>query len=128
MEYFLYISHKEFLLLTYKQQLWEIFAEVELKKNHMKNNIINRKSKLTLILTFLDLNAMKVRSPNERLMIEANSGGGNSPVRHEINYSDHPLVVGDRYQPKDIKLMSAIRLGSFTSGLMSKINNKIFDL
>lgn len=64
---------------------------------------------------------MKVRSPNERVMIEANSSGDKSLVRHEINYADHVLVVGDRYQPKDLKLMSAIRLGRFTSGLMRKI-------
>lgn len=73
----------------------------------------------------LDLNAMKVRPP-KRLQIDAGDGSGRSLVRTEPDLADHVLVVGDRYQPQDFKATPAIRLGSFTSGVLRELTCNLF--
>lgn len=40
------------------------------------------------------------------------------------DYSDHPLVVGPRYQPEDIRLSWATMLGKRTSGVLGKEHKK----
>lgn len=70
--------------------------------------------------TVLDLNQMKVRPPREIVKIEATSGDSGYIVKQEESLADNILVVGERYQPVDIRSVCSIHLGKFTSGVMSK--------
>ncbi|XP_012253904.2 pseudouridylate synthase TRUB2, mitochondrial [Athalia rosae] len=64
-----------------------------------------------------DLNNLKVRPPRRHVFIE---GETNKPmtVRVGINWADHPLVVGPRYQTEDFKLSWAHYIGRDTSGVV----------
>lgn len=64
-----------------------------------------------------DLNSMHVRPPIKHICIE-----GNTTEKMDVivrpSYADHPLVVGPRYQPKDLKLACVNYLTTDMSGLM----------
>lgn len=61
---------------------------------------------------------MKVREPRKRVVIEPTLDLSNYIVKTETDLADHVLVVGDRYQPDDIRMHNASYLGRFTSGVM----------
>ncbi|XP_077505162.1 pseudouridylate synthase TRUB2, mitochondrial isoform X1 [Amblyomma americanum] len=71
-----------------------------------------------------DLNELDVRPPVDFVTIEGPvSGGKELTVKTSPNYADHPLVVGSRYQPEDIKMCCGINLGKYTSGvLLMRVN------
>ncbi|XP_012538291.1 mitochondrial mRNA pseudouridine synthase Trub2 [Monomorium pharaonis] len=70
-----------------------------------------------------DLNSMHVRPPITHVRIEGDTTKTMKVIAHP-SYGDHPLVVGPRYQPKDIKLNCANYLSKHMSGLMvCGINN-----
>lgn len=94
----------------------------------------------------VDLNALHVRPPQEFVKVERrpltqlelqapSSLETNSNVVHQIrdgnhvvevykttNFADHPLVVGPRYIPNDIKYMFGSQLGYNSSGIFGKTN------
>ncbi|XP_011685358.1 PREDICTED: probable tRNA pseudouridine synthase 2 [Wasmannia auropunctata] len=64
-----------------------------------------------------DLNRMHVRPPITHVCIKGDTTKKMKVITHP-SYADHPLVVGPRYQPKDIKLICANYLSKDMSGLM----------
>ena len=71
-----------------------------------------------------DLNQLYVRPPGSMIqdVIKANPVTGELEIVQKltkIDYADHPLVVGDRYQPPDlvIEALSETEMGPFTSGV-----------
>lgn len=71
-----------------------------------------------MLISFTDLNELKVREPRKRVVIEPTKDFSNYLVKTETDLADHVLVVGDRYQPQDITMHNASYLGKFTSGVM----------
>lgn len=66
---------------------------------------------------------MHVRPPIKHVCIEGDTTKRMNVYTHP-SYADHPLVVGPRYQPKDLKLVCANYLSKDMSGLMiCGINN-----
>ena len=65
---------------------------------------------------FLDLNELEVRPPEPIIKIEANEHD-QFLVKEERNYADDVLVVGPRYQNKDVRCGYSQFLGKFTSGV-----------
>lgn len=64
-----------------------------------------------------DLNALEVRPPLERVVIEE-STSDKLTVRRTEDLSDDILVCGPRYQPDDVKTRVAASLGRLTSGVL----------
>lgn len=69
-----------------------------------------------MIFKFKDLNEMEVRQPEPIIKIEPDDNG-NFVVKQERNYADDILVVGPRYQNKDVRCGCSNFLGKFTSGV-----------
>lgn len=66
---------------------------------------------------------MYVRPPIEHVQIKGDTTKKMKVYTH-ASYADHPLVVGPRYQPSDIKLLCANYLSKDMSGLLvCGINN-----
>ncbi|XP_015792149.1 mitochondrial mRNA pseudouridine synthase Trub2 [Tetranychus urticae] len=66
-----------------------------------------------------DLNSMETRPVSSRVVIDGLlSRDENLTVRTVMNYADHPLVVGPRYQLKDIRLFSVHTLDWMSSGVI----------
>ncbi|XP_066993412.1 pseudouridylate synthase TRUB2, mitochondrial [Anabrus simplex] len=63
-----------------------------------------------------DLCDLKCRPPTDYVSIQETSGAGYE-VSTVPSYADHPLVVGPRYQPKDVRCAWATYLGKHTSGV-----------
>lgn len=62
---------------------------------------------------------METRPVSSRVVIDGLlSRDENLTVKQVINYADHPLVVGPRYQMKDIKLFSVHSLDWMSSGVI----------
>lgn len=67
---------------------------------------------------------MNVRPPREIVKIEAVSDS-KYIVKQEQSFADNVLIVGERYQPVDIRSICSIHLGKFTSGVTSKCSEII---
>ncbi|OTF78264.1 tRNA pseudouridine synthase-like protein [Euroglyphus maynei] len=68
-----------------------------------------------------ELNSMECRSPRERIEITGDlSADYSNDLNVEIrtNLADHPLVSGQRYNPKQIPLMLVNNPGWYASGIM----------
>ncbi len=63
-----------------------------------------------------DLNDMECRPPREYVHITGDTTQ-NLNVEVRPNYADHPLLIGPRYVPRDIKLHFANILGTKMSGV-----------
>lgn len=63
-----------------------------------------------------DLNQLRPRPATPVVAIEG-SVGEKMVVTRKENFADHPLVLGPRYQPKDIKLSWALNLDKHISGV-----------
>ncbi|XP_034247503.1 mitochondrial mRNA pseudouridine synthase Trub2 [Thrips palmi] len=61
------------------------------------------------------LNKMKVRQPRKIVQYDASYGIPMETI--ETDYSDHPLIIGPRYQITDIRLHLPDYLGLFSSGV-----------
>lgn len=72
---------------------------------------------LNNLISILDLNQMEVRPPRQIVKIEENPLSGKYLVKQEESVADNILVVGERYQPDDVRAMSSLHLGRFTSGV-----------
>jgi len=60
-------------------------------------------------------------TPSGRKLVQAGKDGPDTiQILEGPNLSDHPLVVGPRYQMRDLKMYNLTRLGEDTSGLCSK--------
>lgn len=77
-------------------------------------------------MNILDLNQMKVRPPREIVKIEAATHDNKYIVKQEPSLADNVLVVGERYQPVDIRSICSTHLGKFTSGVMGNCNLDLF--
>ncbi|KAK2586348.1 hypothetical protein KPH14_010640 [Odynerus spinipes] len=64
-----------------------------------------------------DLNEMKVRPPDPYISIEGETTTKMRVITHP-NYADDPLVVGPRYQEKDIKFAAVNRVEIDTCGVL----------
>lgn len=67
----------------------------------------------------LELCELKCRPVEKYVSIEGETNK-NLTVRDQDSYADHPLVVGPRYIPNDVRVTWATHLGKFTSGVMRK--------
>lgn len=66
-----------------------------------------------------DLNEMEVRPPTDFIKIEGSVTSGKPlTVRAVQNLADHPLVVGPRYQPQDVRMTWATEVGKVVSGVV----------
>uniref|UniRef100_A0A6B0V8Q5 Putative pseudouridine synthase n=1 Tax=Ixodes ricinus TaxID=34613 RepID=A0A6B0V8Q5_IXORI len=66
-----------------------------------------------------DLNEMEVRPPTDFVKIVGSLASGKELTITTVpNLADHPLVVGQRYQAKDIKLTWVHDIGRYPSGVM----------
>ncbi|CAN7993604.1 unnamed protein product [Ixodes hexagonus] len=66
-----------------------------------------------------DLNELEVRPPTDFVKIEGSLASGEKlTVTTVPNLADHPLVVGPRYQAKDIKLTWVNDVGKYPSGVV----------
>lgn len=68
-----------------------------------------------------ELCGMECRPPEKRVVIEGNDTTQPLSVRIDTNYADHPLVVGPRYLPDDLKCINTSWLGKNTSGVQSTL-------
>ncbi|KAI1286791.1 Mitochondrial mRNA pseudouridine synthase Trub2 [Halotydeus destructor] len=64
------------------------------------------------------LNQLEVREQKEIVSIEGSLADNNLKVVKRKSYADHPLVIGPRYQDKDVKIFWAHYPGWHASGLM----------
>lgn len=61
---------------------------------------------------------METRPAKERIQIIGNVGvNKNFSIQKTLSLADHPLVVGERYRPKDISLKLYQNLGLYVSGV-----------
>lgn len=73
------------------------------------------------LLIFADLNQLNSRSPGKLvkvLGIQTPDKDTKFIVNKETNYADNVLVVGKKYQNRDIKCGSINNLGKFSSGVL----------
>lgn len=72
------------------------------------------------------MNQMKVRPPREIVTIEEKPNYDRNEVtyvvKQEQSLADNVLVVGERYQPVDLKSTFSCYLGRFTSGVMGNFS------
>lgn len=73
-----------------------------------------------MVYDFIDLNAMGVRSPENRVVISGDTTKA-LDVKVEPSYADNVLVVGPRYQTEDIKCIWTTHLGNRVSGVCGMV-------
>ena len=72
-----------------------------------------------LLFGFPDLNQFEQRPMREYISIEGDQFTDSElSIKSQTSLADHPLVVGPRYQPKDLSLLPAYTLGVNSSGLL----------
>lgn len=72
--------------------------------------------------SFSELNELKTRPIEKYVNIEGETNKKLS-VNVQESYADHPLVVGPRYQPKDVRVTWCTYLSSLSTGVMRKIQS-----
>lgn len=65
-----------------------------------------------------DLNTLETRPAKEMIKIVGDVGvDKNFQIQRTLSLADHPLVVGDRFQDKDIPINIYQNLGLYISGV-----------
>lgn len=102
-------------IVRYAPEAWNmlqgvfcVYKPADMTMNHLRKVLIGNLSR--------DLNLLKTRLATPMVAIEG-SVTENLVVKVTENYADHPLVLGPRYQPKDIKLAWAHQLDKNISGV-----------
>jgi hypothetical protein len=77
-------------------------------------------------LSFIDLSELESRPPRNHVFIEGNPPSSSSPssslsVHIAPSFADHPLVVGPKYQPEDIRCTWGAHLGKNVSGVLGML-------
>lgn len=72
----------------------------------------------------IELNLCGVRSPENRVVISGDTTKELN-VKVESSYADNVLVVGPRYQTKDIKCIWTTHLGKRVSGVCGMTSFKV---
>ncbi|XP_076046579.1 pseudouridylate synthase TRUB2, mitochondrial-like isoform X2 [Oratosquilla oratoria] len=93
-----------------------VYKPADMTMHHMRKVLLGNLCR--------DLNALPQR-PNATLVsIQGSLAENNLVVKEELDYSDHPLVSGPRYQPNDFRLSWGNYLKKIVSGLcLVGINN-----
>jgi hypothetical protein len=72
-------------------------------------------------LSSTDLCELESRPPTRHVFIEGNPSTSLS-VRVAPSYADHPLVVGPKYQPEDLRCTWGAPLGRNVSGVFGMLS------
>ncbi|XP_047498280.1 mitochondrial mRNA pseudouridine synthase Trub2-like [Penaeus chinensis] len=102
-------------VIRYAPEAWNmlqgvfcVYKPADMTMNHLRKVVIGNLTR--------DLNLLKTRPATPIVAIEG-SVTEKLVVKLKENYADHPLVLGPRYQPKDIKLTWAHQLDKNISGV-----------
>nr|XP_045581938.1 mitochondrial mRNA pseudouridine synthase Trub2-like [Procambarus clarkii] len=102
-------------LVTYGPEAWNmlqgvfcVYKPADMSIKFVRNVVVGNLCR--------DLNVLEPRPPRPLVAIEG-SVGDKLLVTQKENFADHPLVLGSRYQPKDLKLSWALHLDKNISGV-----------
>lgn len=101
--------------VSYAPEAWNmlhgvfcVYKPVDMTISHLRKVLIGNMCR--------DLNLLEPRPSRPHIVIEG-SVAEELVVKERENFADHPLVIGPRYQPKDIKLSYALHLHKNISGV-----------
>ncbi|KAG1714774.1 Mitochondrial mRNA pseudouridine synthase Trub2 [Nymphon striatum] len=105
------------LSISYAPNAWELLNGVFCI--YKPSGVSNFRMRMGIVINLLrDLNEMKTRPIKKRVHICGKvSSGKPLSVHIDKNFADHPLVIGPRYQPQDLKMIYAHKLDYQTCGV-----------
>lgn len=74
--------------------------------------------------SFTDLCELKCRPPRNHVFIQGNPSSSLT-VHVAPSFADHPLVVGPKYQPEDIRCTWGAPLGKNVSGVLGMLLRRV---